>query len=73
MKRAMIAVEAALHRRAVGADAAHGARRAHLRVREARVDELIGIASPLMERAAELSVPLHVDAGRGKSWAACKG
>jgi DNA polymerase-1 len=40
---------------------------------EARVDELIAVARPLMEQAAELSVPLHVDAGHGKSWAACKG
>ncbi len=40
---------------------------------EARVDELIAIARPAMEQAAELTVPLHVDAGRGKSWAACKG
>jgi DNA polymerase-1 len=40
---------------------------------EARADELIAMARPLMEQAAALSVPLHVDAGRGKSWAACKG
>ena len=73
MKRAMIAVEAAL----TGVPWAQMLLTVHdeliFECEEARVDELIAIARPLMERAAELSVPLHVDAGRGKSWAACKG
>ncbi|MBC8070008.1 MAG: DNA polymerase I, partial [Deltaproteobacteria bacterium] len=38
-----------------------------------RVDELVSIAKPLMEGAADLSVPLRVDAGSGPTWAACKG
>lgn len=40
---------------------------------EERVDELIGLARPLMEGAFELRVPLKVDAGHGRTWAACKG
>ncbi len=73
MKRAMIAVEAAL----TGVPWAQMLLTVHdeliFECEEGRVDELISIARPLMEQAAELSVPLHVDAGRGKSWAACKG
>ncbi|MBL8974796.1 MAG: DNA polymerase I [Myxococcales bacterium] len=73
MKRAMIAVEAALG----GLAWARMLLTVHdeliFEVEEARADELVGIARPLMEKAAELSVPLHVDAGRDKSWAACKG
>jgi len=73
MKRAMIAVEAAL----TGVPWAQMLLTVHdeliFECEEARVDELISIARPAMEGAAELSVPLHVDAGRGKSWAACKG
>jgi DNA polymerase-1 len=73
MKRAMIAVEAAL----APVPWARMLLTVHdeliFECEEARADELVGIARPLMERAAELSVPLHVDAGRGKSWAACKG
>jgi DNA polymerase-1 len=38
-----------------------------------RVDELIALCRPLMESAVELSVPLQVDAGHGRTWAACKG
>jgi DNA polymerase-1 len=40
---------------------------------EGRVDELVALASPLMENAVALSVPLRVDAGHGRTWAACKG
>ncbi len=40
---------------------------------EDRVDELVGICRPLMEEAVSLAVPLRVDAGWGKTWAACKG
>jgi DNA polymerase-1 len=40
---------------------------------EGRVDELAALASPLMENAVALSVPLRVDAGHGRTWAACKG
>jgi DNA polymerase-1 len=73
MKRAMIAVEAAMQ----GVPWARMLLTVHdeliFECEEARVDELIALARPLMEKAAELSVPLHVDAGRGKSWAACKG
>ena len=73
MKRAMIAVEAAL----TGVPWAQMLLTVHdeliFECDEARADELIAIARPLMEQAAALSVPLHVDAGRGKSWAACKG
>ena len=73
MKRAMITVEAAL----TGVPWAQMLLTVHdeliFECDEAKVDELIGIARPAMEQAAQLSVPLHVDAGRGKSWAACKG
>ena len=73
MKRAMIAVETALS----GLPWAQMLLTVHdeliFECDEARVDELIAVARPLMEQAAELSVPLHVDAGHGKSWAACKG
>ena len=73
MKRAMIAVEAAM----TAVPWAQMLLTVHdeliFECEEARADELIALARPLMERAAELSVPLHVDAGRGKSWAACKG
>ncbi len=37
-----------------------------------RVEELVGLARPLMEQAAQLSVPLRVDAGNGPTWAAAK-
>ncbi|MCA9709125.1 MAG: hypothetical protein KDK70_24995, partial [Myxococcales bacterium] len=40
---------------------------------EARVDELVGLARPLMEGAVKLEVPLRVDAGHGRTWAECKG
>ena len=40
---------------------------------EDRVDELISLTTPLMEQAVALSVPLRVDAGWGRTWAACKG
>jgi len=73
MKRAMIAVESAM----ANIPWAQMLLTVHdeliFECEEGRVDELIGIARPLMEKAADLSVPLHVDAGRGKSWAACKG
>lgn len=38
-----------------------------------RVDELIDLCRPLMESAAELTVPLRVEAGSGPTWGACKG
>lgn len=40
---------------------------------EERVDDLVSLAQPLMENAFELGVPLVVEAGHGKTWAACKG
>jgi DNA polymerase-1 len=40
---------------------------------EDRVEDLVDRVRPLMEHALELSVPLRVDAGSGRSWAACKG
>jgi DNA polymerase-1 len=40
---------------------------------EDRVEELVTLARPLMEDAVELAVPLRVEAGWGKTWAACKG
>ena len=40
---------------------------------EDRVDDLVALAQPKMENAVELSVPLHVDIGAGKTWADCKG
>ena len=40
---------------------------------ESRVDELIGLCRPLMEQAVDLEVPLHVDAGSGRTWGECKG
>ena len=73
MKRAMIAVEAAL----AGVPWAQMLLTVHdeliFECDEGKIDELIKLASPLMEGAAQLSVPLKVDAGHGKSWAACKG
>ena len=73
MKRAMIAVESAL----TGVKWAQMLLTVHdeliFECDEGKVDDLIKLASPLMEGAAQLSVPLHVDAGHGKSWAACKG
>ena len=38
-----------------------------------RIDDLVDLCRPLMESAAELTVPLKVDAGHGRTWAACKG
>jgi DNA polymerase-1 len=38
-----------------------------------RVGELCALVRPLMEGAVELSVPLRVDAGSGRTWAECKG
>jgi DNA polymerase-1 len=71
MKRAMIGVDRAL------ADAGLAARsllQVHdelvFEVREDRADALIALIKPVMEGAAELSVPLLVDAGKGRSWAA---
>ncbi len=40
---------------------------------EAKVDALIELAKPAMEEAFELSVPLVVDRGVGRSWAEAKG
>ncbi len=40
---------------------------------EDKVDALVAIAKPAMENAIKLKVPLVVDGGNGKSWAACKG
>ncbi len=40
---------------------------------EGRVDDLIALVRPAMEQAVELDVPLRVEAGHGKTWAACKG
>ncbi|MFO0635832.1 MAG: DNA polymerase I [Nannocystaceae bacterium] len=39
---------------------------------EDRVDALVELARPLMQDAVALSVPLVVDAGSGRTWAACK-
>ncbi len=40
---------------------------------EAKVDDLIALARPLMEEAVKLEVPLRVEAGHGQTWAECKG
>jgi len=40
---------------------------------EAKVDELVTLARPLMEEAVKLEVPLRVEAGHGRTWAECKG
>ncbi|MBL8945121.1 MAG: hypothetical protein JNK45_18290, partial [Myxococcales bacterium] len=40
---------------------------------EDRVEELVALTRPLMEDAVTLGVPLRVDAGWGRTWAACKG
>jgi DNA polymerase-1 len=72
MKRAMIAVEVAL----TGVAWAQMLLTVHdeliFECDEGKIDELVALARPLMEQAAQLSVPLHVDAGHGRSWAACK-
>jgi len=73
MKRAMIAVEARLGEVAWAQMLLTVHDELIFECEVARADELVAIARPLMEQAAELSVPLHVDAGRGTSWAACKG
>ena len=73
MKRAMIAVEARLGEVAWAQMLLTVHDELIFECEAARADELVAIARPLMEQAAELSVPLHVDAGRGTSWAACKG
>jgi DNA polymerase-1 len=39
---------------------------------EDRVDDLIAVAKPLMEGAFELSVPVRVEAGFGRTWAEAK-
>jgi DNA polymerase-1 len=39
---------------------------------EDRVEDLISLAKPLMEGAFELSVPVRVEAGFGRTWAAAK-
>ncbi|MBK7826650.1 DNA polymerase I [Nannocystis sp.] len=73
MKRAMIAVEARLGEVTWAQMLLTVHDELIFECEAARADELVAIARPLMEQAAELSVPLHVDAGRGTSWAACKG
>ena len=42
-------------------------------VAEARVKEVAGTVAGLMESAMELSVPLRVDVGTGRTWYDCKG
>jgi DNA polymerase-1 len=39
---------------------------------EARVDDLVALAKPAMEEAAELDVPLVVESGAGRNWAQAK-
>jgi DNA polymerase-1 len=39
---------------------------------EARVDDLVAIVQPVMEHAVELTVPLEIDAGVGRTWAEAK-
>lgn len=40
---------------------------------EGRVEELVDLCRPLMEGAVALSIPLKVEGGSGRTWAACKG
>jgi DNA polymerase-1 len=40
-----------------------------LEVSDGDADALVALVSEEMERAAELKVPLVVEAGRGRSWA----
>ena len=74
MKRAMIAVDAAL----AGQTWAQILLTVHdeliFECDAGRVDELVALARPRMEQAAgdKLSVPLVVEAGSGPNWAACK-
>jgi len=69
MKRAMIAVDAAL----AGSNlAARVLLQVHdelvFEVKAEEADALIALIKPAMETAASLSVPLLVDAGKGRSW-----
>ncbi|HEY8375646.1 MAG TPA: DNA polymerase I, partial [Nannocystis sp.] len=75
MKRAMIAVDAALADKPWAQMLLTVHDELIFECDADRVDELVAIARPLMEGAAgdRLQVPLQVDAGRGESWAACKG
>jgi len=70
MKRAMIGVDRAL---AESGLAARSLLQVHdelvFEVREDQADALIAAIKPVMEGAAELAVPLLVDAGKGRSWA----
>jgi len=73
LKVAMIRVEAALH----SVDWARMLLTVHdeliFECREGRVEELVALCRPLMEEAVSISVPLKVEGGAGKTWAACKG
>ena len=74
MKRAMIAVDAALQDKPWAQMLLTVHDELIFECDEAKVAELVAIARPLMEGAAgeRLSVPLLVESGSGPSWAACK-
>ncbi|MGE4528518.1 MAG: DNA polymerase, partial [Rhodospirillaceae bacterium] len=71
MKRAMIEVDAAL---AASRLAAKAILQVHdelvFEVAESDADALVALIKPVMENAVSLSVPLVVDAGKGRTWAA---
>ncbi|WP_337997741.1 DNA polymerase I [Oleispirillum naphthae] len=71
MKRAMIEVDAAL---AESRLAAKAILQVHdelvFEVAAADADALVALIKPVMENAVTLSVPLVVDAGKGRTWAA---
>jgi DNA polymerase-1 len=73
LKRAMIDVEVAL----ASVDYARMLLTVHdeliFECDEGKVDLLVATVKPLMEQAVALKVPLVVEGGHGKSWAACKG
>ncbi|MCY1007494.1 DNA polymerase [Nannocystis pusilla] len=75
MKRAMIAVDAALADKPWAQMLLTVHDELIFECEAGRVDELIALARPLMEGAAgdKLQVPLQVESGHGPSWAACKG
>jgi DNA polymerase-1 len=74
MKRAMIAVDAALHDKPWAAMLLTVHDELIFECDTERVADLVALARPLMEGAAgdKLSVPLLVESGSGPNWGACK-